>query len=480
MIAPDRLLTYSLRQSPHGAAISHILSVALDAVDPGEAVRHFIERDGFTLHIGGKSFTLPQEGRIFIIAFGKASLAMAESLEGLLGSSLTGGFVISKHAARGTLGKLAVMEGGHPIPDERSLSAGRKVIDLLSGLCSHDLVFCLISGGGSAMMAAPVGGVTLSGLQSFTAALLASGAPIDGINLLRRHLDRLKGGGLARLASPARVISLILSDVVGDPLETIASGPTAPDPATCADALAVLDLYTAYTENTDFHGKKGRKIPCSSVRSVESVYHKNHNIKVPPSVLAALKSGHETLKPGDPLFERVDNFLVGSNLLAAQAALEQAEVEGFHPCLLRTDLQGEARQGAVELSRTLCQALQTGQPASRPACIVAGGETTVTLCPHPGRGGRNTELALASVNELVGFRDGMLVTLATDGEDGTTDAAGAVVTGETFTRANALGLDPLDHLRRNDSYTFFALLDDLLKPGPTGTNVNDLTFLFTF
>ncbi|MBU1206598.1 MAG: hypothetical protein KKH04_06690, partial [Proteobacteria bacterium] len=201
--------------------------------------------------------------------------------------------------------------------------------------------------------------------------------------------------------------------------------------------------------------------------------------KAPISVLNALNSGCETLKPGDAVFENVDNILVGSNLLAAQAALKQAKAEGFHPYLLRTELQGEAREVAVELCRTLRWAWQTGDPTPPPACIVAGGETTVTL-RGDGRGGRNTELALASVTELANFPGVMLVTLATDGEDGPTDAAGAVVSGETFARAYALGLDPVAHLTRNDSYPFFAALDDLLKPGPTGTNVNDLTFLFAF
>jgi hydroxypyruvate reductase len=290
--------------------------------------------------------------------------------------------------------------------------------------------------------------VTLSDLQALTSSLLACGASVDEINILRRHLDRLKGGGLARLASPARVVSLILSDVVGNPLEAIASGPTATDPTTCADALAVLDKYQLLG-------------------------------KVPKTVVSVLRSGRETLKPGDAVFENVDNILIGSNLLAAQAALKQAEVEGFHPYLLRTDLQGEARDVAVELCYTLRWAWQTGDPAPRPACIVAGGETTVTL-HGDGCGGRNTELALASVTELDNFPDVVLVTLATDGEDGQTDAAGAVVTGETFGRAYGLGLVPVEYLHRNDSYTFFAALDDLLKPGPTSTNVNDLIFLFTF
>jgi len=448
MIASARFLTCSLRLSPHGPAITRILAAGLNAVDPGEAVGRFVQRENDKLRIANKSYPLEKDQRTFIIAFGKTSLLMAESLVDILGDRLTGGVVIPKHAGGWTSGGLTIMEGGHPIPDEPSLAAGQRVIELLSGLRANDLVFCLISGGGSALMAAPDKGVTLSDLQALTSALLACGASVDEINSLRRHLDQLKGGGLARLASPARIVSLILSDVVGNPLEAIASGPTAPDPSTCADALAVLDKYQLLG-------------------------------KVPKTVVSVLRSGRETLKPGDAVFENVDNILIGSNLLAAQAALKQAEVEGFHPYLLRADLQGEARDVAVELCFTLRWAWQTGDPAPRPACIVAGGETTVTL-RGDGRGGRNQELALASVTELASFPEVMLVSLATDGEDGSTDAAGAVVTGETFGRAHALGLDPVEYLHRNDSYNFFAALDDLLKPGPTGTNVNDLIFLFTF
>ena len=266
-----------------------------------------------------------------------------------------------------------------------------------------------------------------------------------------------------RLSNGATIISLILSDVVGNLLEAIASGPTAPDPATRANALALLEKY--------------------ALRG-----------KIPASIPALLEQAPETPKPGDPIFAKVQNVIVGSGLLAAQAALAQAGAEGFNPYLLRVDLQGQARQAAFELATFLRQAKRSRDPLPPPACIVAGGETTVTLrqasalsAPLPaagqallgnGKGGRNTELALAAVTELADFPGVMLITLATDGEDGPTDAAGAVVTGESFRRALDLNLQPDDFLSRNDSYSFFAALDDLLKPGPTGTNVNDLVFLF--
>ncbi len=249
-----------------------------------------------------------------------------------------------------------------------------------------------------------------------------------------------------RLANGATIISLILSDVVGNPLEAIASGPTAPDPSSHDTAWMILKKYDLV-----------EKLPASINRSLMN----------------------DRLGPSELNFRNVHNVLVGSNLLAAQAALLQAEQEGFHPYLLRTDLQGEARAVAFELATLLRQAQLTGDPVPRPACIIAGGETTVTL-RGDGRGGRNTELALATVTELANFPEVILITCATDGEDGPTDAAGAVVTGETYKRGLAHGLDPIEFLERNDSYNYFNFLGDLLRPGSTGTNVSDLTFLFTY
>jgi hydroxypyruvate reductase len=420
----------------------------VEAVDPAAAVRRVVAFEDNTLRIANIPYQIRATGQVIPLAVGKASVPMAEALYGILGNRLSAGMVITKHAPAISNFPFTTLEGGHPIPDAHSLEAGEKIISLLDELTADDVVICLISGGGSALVCAPVEGVTLFELQALTSALLACGTRIDEINTLRRHLDVLKGGGIARLASPARVVSLIMSDVVGSPLEAIASGPTAPDPTTCADALDVIQNYRLHR-------------------------------KIPASILAALESGRETLKPGDPIFANVQNLVVGDNLQAAQAALLQAEAEGFRPYLLRADLRGEARDAAVDLCRILRWAWQTGDPVPHLACMVAGGETTVTLCSHPGRGGRNTELALAAVTELANFPEVMLVTLATDGEDGPTDAAGAVVTGETYGRARALGLDLGDYLSRNDSYTFFAAVGDLLQPGPTGTNVNDLTFLFS-
>jgi hydroxypyruvate reductase len=337
------------------------------------------------------------------------------------------------------------MEAGHPIPDARSLLAGERALEFTAGLGSDDLLVCLISGGGSALVTAPVAGLNLEVLQHLTAALLAGGARIEAVNTLRRHLDRVKGGGLLRVVNEARTVALILSDVIGNSLTAIASGPTAPDPTTRAEALDVLSQYLAD----------------GGLRQ---------------TISAALQAAPETLKPGEPVFERVQNAIIGDLSLAVRAAAAEARRAGLEVEVLGDALQGEAREVGRELARRLRRACAHG---TRPLCLIGGGETTVTLRGGDalGRGGRNQELALAAVDELDGLDGALLIALATDGEDGPTDAAGAAVTGETRRGAAALGMTADEHLSRNDSYSFFDALGDLLRPGPTGTNVNDLVIL---
>jgi len=448
MITAEKFSTHSFRNNPHGPGIQRILAAAVQAVEPGAAVRKFVQRSGKKLRIGNLEYDLEKIKRILLIGIGKAAPAMTIALQDLLGDRVCAGLIVTKYRPGGYSGSLTIQEAGHPIPDERSLLAGEQILSLLEGLDASDLVICLISGGGSALVTCPQVGISLEDIQVLTAQLLTCGARIDEINTLRRQLDRIKGGGLALAAAPAQLVSLIMSDVVGNPLEAIASGPTVANPTTRADALNILDKY--------------------QLRD-----------KVPESILNILVSNLDKLLPGKADFEKVHNLIVGSNLLAAQAALAQARLEGFNTYLLRTDLQGEAREVAHELCTHLRWAWQRADPVPHPACILAGGETTVSL-RGDGRGGRNLELALSAVTDLADFPDVMLVTLATDGEDGVTDAAGAVVTGDSFARAAELGLQPESYLERNDSYPFFSALDDLLKPGETGTNVNDLTFLFTF
>ena len=441
MTASELFRTHTLARHLHGEAITRILAAAIHAVEPQSAVRNFVQRYGQTLLINRHEYHLDKGGRIFLLGLGKASHAMALPLVDLLADHFPRGLLIPKHTPTQPLSGFDIQLGGHPVPDENSLRAGEKAMQLISGLTEKDLLICLISGGGSALMSAPHVGISLFDLRELTSSLLACGARIDEINTLRRHLDQVKGGGLAKLAFPARVVSLILSDVVNSPLEAIASGPTAPDPSTRANALAVLEKYKLQG-------------------------------KTPAAILKALETAPETPKPANGLFERVQNVIVGSNLLAAQSALEQAKVEGFHSQLLGNDWQGEACEVGKNLSNIL-----KSTTIPRPFCLVAGGETTVTLRGH-GRGGRNQELALAAVRQLAGLDNALFVTLATDGEDGPTDAAGAVVNGDTLQRGLDIGLSPESFLDNNDAYSYFATLNDLLKPGPTGTNVNDLMLCF--
>jgi glycerate 2-kinase len=446
VLSAESFQTFSLRTAPEGESIARILAASIRAVEPGAAVERFVSRSGDILNVAGREYDLANFRHISLLGIGKAAVAMSTRLASILGERLQSGLVITKHASGIADFPFAILKGGHPIPDVHSLEAGQKTLEFVSSLSQDDLLLCLISGGGSALVTTPLEGILLEDLQALTSAFLACGARIDEINSLRRRLERLKGGGLVSESNGATIASLILSDVVGNPLEAIASGPTAPDPTSKNTALELVEKY--------------------GLRA-----------KIPASILAVLEQSPETPKPGDPIFDKVQNLIVGSNLLSAQAALAQAELEGFHSHLLFNNLEGESRQAAYRLASLLGQAKKTGDPVPRPACIVAGGETTVTV-KGTGKGGRNTELALASVTKLSDLQGVMLVTLATDGEDGPTDAAGAVVTGETFRRAAGLGLHPQDFLGRNDSYTFFNVLDDLLKPGPTGTNVNDLVFLF--
>ncbi len=448
----DRLLTATLRRSPYGQALASVMAAALTAADPAVATQASLQRDGDWLIVAGRRYDLRAFERVWLVGAGKAGAAMATAAVNALADRLSGGVVVVKDdgAIVPDVPGVTLLRAAHPTPDQRSVAAGEQIAALLAQAGARDLVIGLISGGGSALLNLPVPGVTLADLQSLTAALLACGAPIGAINTLRKHLDQLKGGGMARLAAPATLITLILSDVVGSPLDVIASGPTVADPTTFADALALLDHY-------------GLRAGC------------------PAAIIEYLNAGArgerpETVKPGDPALAAVHNVVIGSNAQAAQAALSAARAAGFNALLLTTYLEGEAREVGRVLAGIAREIATTGQPLSPPACLIAGGETTVTL-RGTGRGGRNQELALSAALALAGLDEAVLVALATDGGDGPTDAAGAVATGDTVARARARGLDPLDHLQRNDAYPFFAALDDLLLPGPTGTNVNDLVFL---
>jgi glycerate 2-kinase len=446
----------SLDRTAWGESIGRVLSCALQAVEPRAAVMRSLRREGNRLVIGGQSYDLNSLHRVLVVGSGKAGAPMAQAMADLLGEWLSGGLVIVKDGYNDGLksaGPIEVVEASHPLPDERGVAATRRLVELLRDAQAGDLVVCLISGGGSALMVSPVPGVSLADLQALTSALLASGATIDEINAVRKHLDVIKGGGLARLAAPANLVALILSDVVGDELDVIASGPTVPDRSTFAQAWQSLER----------HGLLGQV-------AITVTEHLQRGLRgeLP-----------ETPKAADPAFFNVQNVIIGNNLHAAQAALAGARQAGFNILLLTSYLQGEARHSGQFLAAIARQVAATEEPVRRPACIIAGGETTVTLLGR-GKGGRNQELALGAVQGLAGLQDVALVSLATDGGDGPTDAAGAVVTGQTLERALQAGLDPEAFLANNDSYRFFDALGDLLRPGPTHTNVNDLAVIFAF
>ncbi len=434
-----------------------VIRASLAAVDPYHAVRDALRREGDALWLGEERLDLHPQTRVTVVSIGKAAGAMARAAVDALGDRVGAGVVVQKVPVGAEAGRLPpvfrVFQGGHPVPNAGSLDAGRFISRLLADQKESDLALCLISGGGSALMTYPHEGVSLDDLQDLTQQLLSCGARIDEINTIRKHLDRVKGGGLARAAHPARLVSLVLSDVVGDPLDMVASGPTVPDPTTFGDACQILEKYDLLT-------------------------------KAPPAIVDRLQRGAdgdlpETPGEEDPIFERVQTRVVGNNARAAQAGVASARAAGFSSQLLTTRLQGDARQAGRFLGAILHQMGRTGQPLARPACLVAGGETTVVV-QGDGLGGRNLEVALAAAREIAGLEKTLFISLATDGDDGPTGAAGAVVTGQTIHRASALGLDPLDFLNRNDTYHFFEPLDALIVTGPTGTNVNDLYFLVAY
>jgi hydroxypyruvate reductase len=447
---------YSIQSSAHRDTILAVQQAALAAVDPVAAVHRHIQVRDSLLSIGGRDYDLAGVERIWVVGGGKAATAMVAALHQILKTRLTGGLVVTKygHVDPGLdTGPVEVVEAGHPLPDNAGVQGTGRMADLLVSATQRDLVLAVISGGGSALLTLPAAGLNLADLQETTNLLLRSGATIVELNTVRKHLSQIKGGGLARLAGKAPVVSLILSDVVGDPLDVIASGPTVPDPTTFAGAMTILERYRLV----------GR---------------------VPRAVRRHLQAGQrgqvpETPKAGVPLFARAHNLIVGSNRLAAEGAVREAQARGLNALLLSTFVEGEARQVALVAAALAKELVYYDRPVPRPACLVWGGETTVTVRGQ-GKGGRNQELALAAALSLQDLPNVLLVALGTDGTDGPTDAAGAVATGETVVRASALGLDPSAYLANNDAYTFFDAVGDLIRTGPTGTNVNDLMFLFSF
>jgi len=423
-----------------------IFREALRAVDPGAAV---------AAHAGRIRAICRDEGLqdIVVVGLGKAACPMTRALLDELGQTVRKGVVVTKygHCAGAPLaGAVELIEAGHPVPDERGVAGTVKAVDLVREADRETLVVCLISGGGSALFVAPAQGLSLDDKQAVTRILLQGGADIMALNTVRKHLSRVKAGRLAEAARPARVVSLILSDVIGDPVDFIASGPTAPDTTTWAEALDIATRYDRAGE-------------------------------MPPRVLRILRDGAagkipDTPKPGDPLFDRVENVIIGSNRIAAEAARLKAIAMGYETVVLTTELQGEAREAARRLYRQVLESQSCLASGRKRICLIAGGETTVTV-RGKGLGGRNTEMALAFALCIEGAPGITFLSAGTDGTDGPTDAAGAVVDGQTVPGARSLGLDPQAFLDDNDAYRFFEQAGGLFKTGPTGTNVMDLQII---
>lgn len=428
-------------------AAKDIFSYALDAVMPGHLLERRIQRNGDLIELGGKKIDLRNYKNIYLLGAGKASAAMALVLENLLGNKLSEGICVVKYGHVVPLRKTRIIEAGHPIPDLEGVKGGKAIVEMAQKATKEDLVICVISGGGSALLVAPHEDIPLKDLQEFSSELLRAGATINELNTLRKHLSQVKGGRLARLICPARTISLIISDVIGDPLDIIASGPTVPDPSTFQDAIEILERYSLVNA-------------------------------MPGTIRSILERGikgevEETPKAGEPLFKSVYNYIIGNNQYAVLAASEKAKLLGYTPCILSTGIFGESREIAHSLVAAAREVIRSGHPVSPPACLILGGETTVTV-KGTGKGGRCTEFALSASMEMNEKDRFTILAAGTDGTDGPTDAAGAFVTAETIPMAKEKGLNPFKYLENNDSYTFFKKTGNLITTGPTLTNVMDI------
>ena len=434
------------------AAAAQLQRAALHAVDPAEAVYKFMSRVGDRLLVDSRAYDLRHFERVFVVGAGKAAMSMADAVCEVLHDRLSSGVIVTKygHIDRALPDQIRVREAGHPVPDQNSIDATHELAALLRSATARDLVIAVISGGGSALMTLPAAGLSLADVQATTQLLLRAGTTIHQINSIRKHLDDIKGGGLARLANGATIITLILSDVIGDDLSVIASGPTVPDSSTFADAWRVIEDFDMIDQLPDAIRQR----------------------------LLAGKQGEiaATPKSGEALFERVQTVIIGSNARAALAAQAAAKHLQFNTLLLSTSIQGEAREVARVAAAIAQEIYRYNRPVAKPACVIGGGETTVTLKGN-GLGGRNQELALAAALAIDGLPDTLIAAFGTDGSDGPTDAAGAIVTGETVGRGRSIGLEAAAYLADNDSYHFFQPLGDLIITGPTGTNVNDLLFI---
>lgn len=429
-----------------------ILEASLKAVDPYAAVAAALRLEGDRLRVGEKVWNLSNFDRVIAVGAGKAGAPMAQALEDVLGPRLNAGLVVVKDEHTAPTKVVELMEASHPVPDQRGVAAGQRLAELLAEEAGpRTLVFCLLSGGGSALMVSPAHGISLTDKQQTTRLLLACGADIGEINAIRKHLSQLKGGNLARLAHPSPVISLIVSDVVGDRLDVIASGPTVGDLSTWQEVAAILDRYRIRAE-------------------------------IPETVRQRLEAGlrgeiPDTPKPGQADLAGVTNLVVASNFQALTAAANQAQKLGYSPLILSSSIEGETKDVARLHAALAQEVLRSGHPLPPPCCLISGGETTVNLGQEFGQGGRNQEFVLAAAEDVAGLEGVLLFSAGTDGTDGPTDAAGGYCDGSTIARGLAQGLKAADHLARHDAYPYLAALGDLIITGPTRTNVMDVRFV---
>ena len=424
-----------------------IFMAGVKSADPVDGIKTNVRLHDDYLQIADRNYRLANIRNILVVGCGKAAAKMAIAIEDLLGDRVSGGIVVVKYGYALSLERIKVVEAGHPIPDEAGVDGARQIIELVRTAGENDLVLFLISGGGSALLPGPADGLTLAEKQRTTQMLLQSGATIQEVNAVRKHISKLKGGRFAKLVAPANCVSLILSDVIGDSLEAIASGPTVADSTTYGDCLEIVRRYGL----TD---------------------------KTPHAVVNLLRRGaegaiDETPKPSDAIFHKVQNVIIGSNRAALNGAERQAETFGYQTRVLSSSVEGESLTVAKSHAALVKEIAGSGQPLRRPACVISGGETTVTI-RGDGLGGRNQEFALAAAVEIDGLDGVIVLSGGTDGTDGPTDAAGAIVDASTVQRGRARGLDAAAFLARNDSYHFLKATDDLLITGPTFTNVMDL------
>jgi len=420
---------------------------ALQAAQPGDAIRRHCKYESKNLIIGDRIYHLPQFKNLFVVGAGKAAAPMAAAIEDIFGERINEGIVTVKYGHVTDLSRIKLIEAGHPLPDENGRYGASLIFNLAQKADKDDLVICLISGGGSALMPFPYDGLTLKDKQNTVKALLSCGASIHEINTIRKHISKIKGGQLACAAYPATLVTLILSDVVGDDLDVIASGPTVPDFSSFDDCLNILQRY-------------------------------NISNAIPRNILNHIELGisgviPETPKSSDPFFNKTHNLIIGSNIDSLFTAKASAENLGYNVLLLSSMIEGETRYVGQVHGAIAREIIKTGNPLPRPACILSGGETTVSISGN-GLGGRNQEFALSAAIDIAGNKNIVILSGGTDGTDGPTDAAGAFSDTDTLKRAKEMELDPYHFLLNNDSYHFFQKLGDLFITGPTQTNVMDL------